>query len=390
MMAQARRKKTASFEFRIDPWILGSALALAAVGLIMVASASVAIAEKSGLPIYHYPLRQLIALGLGCGLAAIACRVPMQNLERASPLLLLFSVAALLLVFVPGLGQRINGAARWIDLGVMQFQVVEAVKIMLILYLSGHLVRHHERVSASLRGLVVPCGVAVVLAALLLGQPDFGGAVLVMLVTAGLLWIGGARLRDLLSLGLLALPVGIWVAMSEAYRLRRLRSFLDPWADPWNDGFQLTQALIAVGRGEWLGVGLGGSVQKLFYLPEAHTDFILAVIAEEAGFVGVALVTGLFAVLVGRGLTVGMRALESGHSFAGLSCFGLSLMIGLQAVISIGVNLGVLPTKGLTLPLISSGGSSVMMTALAVGLMLRTAAETTATADDTAAAEAAT
>ncbi len=374
-MAQARRRSTKIDRFIVDPWILGSALALAALGLVMVASSSVAIAEQSGLPIYHYALKQLVALGLGAMLAFAATRLPLANLERAAHLFPLLGVVLLLLVFVPGFGHRVNGAARWVDIGFMQFQVAEAVKILFVLFMSAYIVRCRERMVTSLRGILVPCLVTGVLAVLLLAQPDFGGAALLLATAAVLLWLAGCRFRDLASLGLLAVPIMVWLALSTDYRVRRLRSFLDPWADPFDGGFQLTQALIAIGRGEWLGVGLGGSVQKLFYLPEAHTDFVLAVLAEELGFVGVVVVLGLFAILVGRGLWVGLRATEQGRLFAGFVAWGLSSLIGMQALISVGVNLGVLPTKGLTLPLVSSGGSSVMMTALIIGLLLRAAAE---------------
>ena len=210
---------------------------------------------------------------------------------------------------------------------------------------------------------------------LLLAQPDFGSATLLLAVTLGMVWLGGARLRNLGLLAAMAMPALAWAALFEDYRLKRLKSFLDPWADPFNDGFQLTQALIAIGRGEWFGVGLGASVQKLFYLPEAHTDFILAVIAEELGFAGIVLVLGLFAWLVGSGFRIGLRAMERGQRFAGYCAFGISLMMAFQALVSIGVNLGVLPTKGLTLPLISSGGSSVMMTCVAIGLLARVSYE---------------
>jgi len=210
---------------------------------------------------------------------------------------------------------------------------------------------------------------------MLLAQPDFGSATLLMAVTIGMVWLGGARIRNLAMLGAVATPVLAAAAMSQDYRVKRMTSFLDPWADPFKDGFQLTQALIAIGRGEWFGVGLGASIQKLSYLPEAHTDFILAVIAEELGLAGIVLVLLLFAWLVGRGFMVGLRAIEQNQRFAGYCAFGVSLMLALQALVSIGVNLGVLPTKGLTLPLISSGGSSVMMTCAAIGLLIRVSYE---------------
>jgi cell division protein FtsW len=241
----------------------------------------------------------------------------------------------------------------------------------MIVYLASYLVRHREKVQGSFFGVIKPLGVALVIAGMLLVQPDFGSAALLLAVTLGMVWLGGARFSNLAALGTLAIPAIAWAAFSQDYRVKRLTSFLDPWADPFKDGFQLTQALIAIGRGEWFGVGLGSSVQKLFYLPEAHTDFILAVIAEELGFAGIVLVLALFGWLIGRGFQIGLRAVERGQRFAGYCAFGVSLMIALQALVSIGVNLGVLPTKGLTLPLISSGGSSVMMTCAAIGLLIR-------------------
>ncbi|MGE5168124.1 MAG: peptidoglycan glycosyltransferase FtsW, partial [Deltaproteobacteria bacterium] len=256
-------------------------------------------------------------------------------------------------------------------------QSVEAVKLLFVFYLASYLVRQHNAVRTRFFGVIKPVGMAVVLVGLLLMQPDFGSAALIVAVTIGMLWLGGARMRNLLYLAIPAMPAIAWAAMTSDYRVKRLTTFLNPWADPFNDGFQLTQALIAVGRGEWFGVGLGASVQKLFYLPEAHTDFILAVIAEELGFAGIVLVIGLFAILVGRALALGLHAVERGQRYAGYCAFGIGLMLGLQALVSIGVNLGVLPTKGLTLPLISSGGSSVLMTCAAIGVLLRVSYEVT-------------
>jgi len=248
---------------------------------------------------------------------------------------------------------------------------VEAVKLILVVYLASYLVRHRDGVEYKLFGVVKPLLVAGFVIVLLLAQPDFGSSALVIAVTVGMIWLAGARMRNLVLLGLPLVPAIAWAAMTEDYRMKRLTSFLDPWAHPYDDGFQLTQALIAIGRGEWLGVGLGSSVQKLFYLPEAHTDFILSVIAEELGLAGVLFIIALFTVLVSRGLILGLRGVEIGQRFAGYIAFGLSLMIGLQAIVSIGVNLGVLPTKGLTLPLISYGGSSVLLTCVMVGVLLR-------------------
>jgi cell division protein FtsW len=360
---------------RYDLGIVLAAVGLAALGTIMVASSSISIADNQQIGPFYYLIRHLVFLGLGVGLAVAVARIELATLEKHAALLLLIGFILLMLVFVPGIGMRVNGARRWIHLGISGFQSVELVKLILIVYLSSYLVRHRDSVHASLIGVLKPLGVATALVGLLLLQPDFGSAMLLISITLGMIWLGGARLRNLGFLCALAMPALAWAALFEEYRLKRLKSFLDPWADPFNEGFQLTQALIAIGRGEWFGVGLGASVQKLFYLPEAHTDFILAVLAEELGFFGILLVLGLFAWLVGRGFRVGLRALECGQRFAGFCAFGVSLMLSMQALVSIGVNLGVLPTKGLTLPLISSGGSSVLMTCAAVGLLARASYE---------------
>jgi cell division protein FtsW len=356
---------------RYDPQLLVAAIALAGLGVVMVASSSIAVAEGEQIGALHYLYRHLVFLALGVGIALVIARLELGWIEQRAGLLLALAFGLLLLVFVPGIGMRVNGANRWIDLGISGFQSVEAAKLFLVAYLASYLVRHRDSVQTNLFGVVKPLGMAGLMVVLLLVQPDFGSAALLMAVTLGMVWLGGARMRNLFVLALPLAPALAWAAMSEDYRIKRLTSFLDPWADPFNDGFQLTQALIAIGRGEWFGVGLGGSVQKLFYLPEAHTDFILAVIAEELGLAGILLVLGLFAWLVGRGFRHGLRAVELGQRFAGYCAFGIALMIALQVLVSVGVNLGVLPTKGLTLPLISSGGSSVLMTCAAIGVLLR-------------------
>lgn len=365
--AQRRQGPRGSF----DTPLLVAALALAAIGVVMVTSSSIAVADGSHVGAFYYLKKHIGFLVGGCILAGIAMRTELKVIEKHSTLLLLLGVIGLLLVFVPGFGMRINGARRWINLFVTSFQPVEAMKLILVAYLSSYLVRHREGVEYELFGVVKPIAVAGFIVLLLLAQPDFGSAALVVATTVGMVWLAGARMRNLFLLALPLVPLLIYAATAEDYRIKRLTSFLDPWKDPFNDGFQLTQALIAVGRGEWLGVGLGSSVQKLFYLPEAHTDFILAVLAEELGLAGIATVIGLYVVLVGRGLYIGLKGIELGHRFSGYVAYGISLMLGFQAMVSIGVNLGVLPTKGLTLPLISSGGSSVLMTCCMVGVLLR-------------------
>ena len=374
-MSDAQATRRSELPGRYDRGLLLAALGLTGLGLVMVASSSIPVADNQHIGPFYYVTRHVIFLVLGLGLAITAMRVELEKVEQHSGVVLLAGFALLLAVFVPGVGMRINGALRWIHLGISGFQPVEAFKLLLILYLASYLVRHRESVQRNFFGVIKPIGVAGIGVALLLVQPDFGSAALIGATTVGLIWLGGARLRNLVFLGLPIMPVMAYAAMFAEYRLKRLTSFRDPFLDPFGDGYQLAQALIAVGRGEWLGVGLGGSVQKLFYLPEAHTDFILAVIGEELGLFGIVLVLALFAWFCGRGLLIGARAVQRGLYFQGYVAFGISLCIALQALVSIGVNLGVLPTKGLTLPLISSGGSSVMMTCAMIGVLLRVSYE---------------
>ena len=373
----AQAKRLDETKGRYDLGLILAACGLAALGVIMVASSSIAIADGQHVGSFYYLIRHLVFLTLGVALCGVMMRTELSWFERNAFSLLLFSIILLLLVFVPGLGMRINGARRWIRLGFVGFQSVEAVKLLFIVYIASYLVRHESSVQGKLFGVVKPIGVAIVLVALLLAQPDFGSAALLIGVSVGMVWLGGARMRNLVYLAIPAMPALAWAALTQDYRVKRLTSFLNPWEHPFDDGFQLTQALIAIGRGEWLGVGLGGSVQKLFYLPEAHTDFILAVIAEELGLAGILLVLFLFAALVGRAFMLGLKAVERGQRFAGYCAFGIALWLGMQTLVSIGVNLGVLPTKGLTLPLISSGGSSVLMTCAAIGFLLRISYEVT-------------
>ncbi|MET0331710.1 MAG: putative lipid II flippase FtsW, partial [Dyella sp.] len=314
-------------------------------------------------------------LGLGVVLAGVIMRTELKTFEKNAFLLMSMAFIMLVAVFVPHFGMKINGAHRWINLVVTSFQPVEAVKLILVVYVASYLVRHRDSVETRFLGLIKPIVVAGVIVLLLLAQPDFGSATLVIAVTIAMVWLGGARPVFLFLMGLPLMPLLAIAATSESYRVKRLTSFMDPWKDPFNDGFQLTQSLMAIGRGEWTGVGLGSSVLKLSYLPEAHTDFILAVIGEELGLAGIALVMALFMLTVGRGLYLGVKGVELGQRFAGYVAFGISLMMGMQAMVSIGVNLGALPTKGLTLPLISSGGSSVLLTCAMAGVLLRASFE---------------
>ncbi len=367
---QARHSGSIAVAIRPDYWVLIPALLLLSIGIVMVGSASIAIAESQGVSSNYYLLRHLVYVFLGVVLAMLFRVISIAFLERVSRPMLLLSVLALLLVLVPGIGHTVNGSTRWIRLGFVNFQVVEAVKLMVIIYLAGYLARKAGLVQTRFFDTFKPLIFAGILSVILLLQPDLGSAAIITAIVAGMIWLAGAAWRHIMVLGLLVLPAFGFAAM-EPYRLQRIVSFMDPWADPYASGFQLTQALIAVGRGELFGVGLGASIQKLFYLPEAHTDFIFAVLAEEFGLGGVIVVLALFLLLVTRIMVIGVMAHRLDKPFAGFLAYGVGVWIGLQALVSVGVNLGVLPTKGLTLPLISSGGSSMLMTLLALGLVLR-------------------
>jgi len=369
-MSQARQTAYSRRSVSLDSWVLMPAMLLLALGIVMVGSASISIAESQNVPVYYYLLRHCAFIALGIFLAMSFRIVPINFLQRISRPLMLLSAFLLLMVFVPGVGHTVNGSARWVRLGIVNFQIVEVVKLMAIIYVAGYLTRKAELVRCRFFDTLKPLIFAAVLSAILLLQPDMGSAAVITAIVAGMVWLAGAAWKHILLLGLLTLPAFGFAAM-EPYRLRRIVSFMDPWADPFNSGFQLTQALIAVGRGELFGVGLGASIQKLFYLPEAHTDFIFAVLAEEFGLMGVVAVLSLVSLLVTRVMVIGMMAHRRGRPFAGFLAYGVGMWFGLQALVSIGVNLGVLPTKGLTLPLISSGGSSILMTLLALGMVLR-------------------
>ncbi len=367
---QARHSASVAVAIRPDSWVLIPALLLLSIGIVMVGSASIAIAESQGVSSNYYLLRHLIYVFLGVLLAMMFRVIPITFLERVSRPMLLLSALALLVVLIPGIGHTVNGSTRWIRLGLVNFQVVEAVKLMVIVYLAGYLSRKAGLVQTRFFDTLKPLIFAGFLSVFLLLQPDMGSAAVITAIVVGMVWLAGAAWRHIFVLGLLTLPAFGFAAM-EPYRLRRIVSFMDPWADPYASGFQLTQALIAVGRGELFGVGLGASIQKLFYLPEAHTDFIFAVLAEEFGLIGVIVVLALFLLLVTRIMVIGVMAHRLDRPFSGFLAYGVGIWIGLQALINVGVNLGVLPTKGLTLPLISSGGSSMLLTLLALGLVLR-------------------
>jgi cell division protein FtsW len=360
----------------MDYWLVGAAIGLTILGLIMVGSASVSIAERQlGQPFY-YLWRQLLFTGVGLLAALVVVRIPMRFWEAMGPALMIVGVLLLLLVFVPGLGRTVNGSTRWLAVGGVNLQASEFVKLFSVMYLAGYLVRHCEDVRQTFGGFIRPLLLLIVLVGLLLLEPDFGAAAVLLATAVTMMWLAGARVGQFLLLVLVVVAALAVIAMASPYRLERLTTFLNPWADPYDSGFQLTQALIAFGRGEWFGVGLGGSVQKLFYLPEAHTDFLFAVMAEELGLVGVVSVILLFTLFVFRALRIGRLAELRERPFTAHLSYGLGVWIGLQAFINIGVNMGVLPTKGLTLPFMSYGGSSIVVMCIAVALLVRADYET--------------
>ncbi len=376
-MAKANQKmKELSWQtVGVDGWLAFAFVFLLVVGTIMVASSSIAVAEKTTGDAFYYLKRHAMFIGLGLFFAYVVMHVPSEWMDRLSRPMVILGVVALVLVLVPGFGVKVNGAQRWLNLGVSRFQVVEAVKLALIVGLASYVVHNFKSIQGSMVGVLKPLMGVMILAVLLLMQPDFGSAALLLIITFVMVYIAGARYRDVSVLGLFATTGMAVIAWAEPYRVKRLTNFQDPWQDPFGDGFQLVQALIAVGRGEMGGVGIGASIQKLFYLPEAHTDFIFAVYAEEMGFLGVLFLVCLFMLLVFRMFKVSKEAFENGNEFGGFLCTGVAVWIALQAVLSMGVNLGILPTKGLTLPFISSGGSAIMMNIIALAVVFRVSFE---------------
>ena len=360
----------------LDPWVIGPVLALLLVGLVMVASASIGIADRATGAPFGYFERQLMYAALGLVAGAFALCIPTPTWDRYSKLLLAAGFVLLLLVLVPGLGHEVNGSRRWLRLGIMNFQVSELARVLLLTYLASYAVRRADELTATFGGFVKPVGVLVAAAVLLLLEPDFGAATVLMTTGLAVLFLAGARIRHLVVPIVLGAAAMALLAVTSSYRLRRLTAFRDPWQDPFDSGFQLTQSLIAIGRGEWFGVGLGSSVQKLFYLPEAHTDFVFAVLAEEFGFVGVVTVLALFALLVGRALVIARNAARAELPFQSYLAASIGVWLGLQVFVNVGVNTGLLPTKGLTLPLLSYGGSSMLVTLGWLGVLLRVHHET--------------
>ena len=357
--------------FAFDSILLLTVGALLLLGLVMMTSASISIADRQVQEPLHFFERQMVGVMLGLFAAAVAMVIPTIVWERLSLPLLLLAFALLVIVLIPGIGHEVNGSRRWLRAGFLNFQASELARVLLLTYLASYMVRKQTELKQDLKGFLKPLGVLMGAALLLLLEPDFGAATVIMATGLGLLFLAGVKLRHFFALVLLAAGGMAVLAVTSAYRLKRLTSFLDPWADPFNSGFQLTQSLIAIGRGELFGVGLGSSVQKLFYLPEAHTDFVFAVLAEELGLAGVVVTLALFVVLTWRAFHIARLAAEAGLPFQAYFAAGFGLWVGVQTFINVGVNLGLLPTKGLTLPLMSYGASCILVTLGWLGVLMR-------------------
>lgn len=358
-----------------DRYLLIAAMALLLFGLVMVTSASINFAATRYDDAFYIFWRQLGYVGLGLSLGAFLLWIPIQRLAEQSIMLLFVGILLLLLVLIPGLGHEVNGSMRWFNIAGIHFQPSEFMKLCIPIFLAGYLVRRSHEVRLEAIGFIKPLLIQVLISWLLLQEPDYGATVVLFATVLGMLFLAGVPWRLFLLWGLLvvaSLFLVIWLA---PYRVQRLTVFLDPWADPFNSGFQLTQALIAIGRGEWFGHGLGNSVQKLTYLPEAHNDFLFAIIAEELGLFGAALVIILFSVLIFRAFMIARQAELLGRAYAAYLAYGITLSLGLQSVINLGVNMGMLPTKGLTLPLMSYGGSSMLVCCAMLGILCRVSYE---------------
>lgn len=360
---------------RLDLALFLPALALALIGYVMITSASMdVVAIKFNDPFYQSK-RQLLFMVLGSVSLMVCLLIPVEVWQKQSPYLLLVAALLLVAVLLPGLGRNVNGSTRWIPIGPLSLQPSEFAKIAVVAFMAGYLVRQQDEVRNHFSGFLKSTVVLGVFIVLLLLEPDFGAVVVMMGAVLGMFFLGGMRKRHISVVLLAAGALGAMTIFAAEYRVKRLMTYLDPWGDPFGSGYQLTQAQIAFGRGGWFGEGLGQSMQKLFYLPEAHTDFVYSVLAEEWGAVGALIVVALYGVLIVRGLHVGQKAERLGRHFSAYLAYGLVLLIAAQAMINIGVNLGLLPTKGLTLPFVSYGGSSMLACAGSLGILLRISLE---------------
>ena len=356
-----------------DTVLLTLGATLISIGVIAIASASIEYGDfHFGNP-WHHTQRHAAYLMLAITLGALAYMAPAASVQRLSPWLLFLAVALLILVMIPGIGREVNGAQRWLPLGVITLQPSEFAKLAVLLYAAGYLVRQEEAVRHHWSGLAKLIAILSVVAALLLLEPDFGATVIIVGVVVGMTFLAGAKLIYVLAMLAAAAMALAFLVLSAPYRMKRLTAYQDPWADPFGSGFQLVQSLIAFGQGEWWGVGLGNSVQKLFYLPEAHTDFVFSIWSEETGLIGATAMIALFVMLIARVLNIGWRTAAQQRLFEAYVCFGAALMFAGQAFVNMGASSGLLPTKGLTLPFVSYGGNSLIVNCMLLGMVLRTA-----------------
>jgi cell division protein FtsW len=361
----------------LDPALTIAFISLLSIGLIMVASSSISVADRDFSNPFYYLQRQLLFVVMGLVAALTVFKIRLAQWEKSSVALLILALFLLVLVLVPGIGKSVNGSTRWLPLGFVNLQVSELAKLFVVVYVSGYLVRHGDAVRNSLSGFLKPMLTVGFVGLLLLMEPDFGATVVIMGTVLAMTFLAGARFVQFISFVFIFACAALLLVVTSPYRMQRITSFANPWADPFDSGFQLTQSLIAIGTGGWFGTGLGGSVQKLFYLPESHTDFLFAVLSEELGFVGIFIVVMLYSILFFRSFKIASQAEEAGNYFAAYMAYGIGIWLSMQAIINMGVNIGLLPTKGLTLPLMSYGGSSLIVCCMAVGLLMRIHYETT-------------
>jgi len=354
-----------------DRWLIALVGVLVGLGLLMVASASIGTSDHDLHQPFYYFYRQLVFLLFGIAVGSVVIQFEITYLEKVGQALLLGVMVLLALVLIPGIGRSVNGSMRWIGYGSASIQVSEVAKFIVVIYLAGYIVRHKAEMKTNWGGFFKPMILLGVIAVLLLREPDFGATAVIFMTALGMLFLGGMPLKRFMLLLLLVCAALAILAIGEPYRLKRLTSFLDPWSNAFTHGYQLTQSLIAFGRGGWFGEGLGNGIQKLFYLPEAHTDFVFSIWAEEAGLVGCIVIISLFVLMVWRMFAIGRAAADRGEHFGALVASGMALIIAYQAFINMGVASGLLPTKGLTLPFISYGGSSLMMSAVMSAMVLR-------------------
>ncbi|MGH1461372.1 MAG: putative lipid II flippase FtsW [Neptuniibacter sp.] len=354
-----------------DPWVLCCAAALMLIGFVMISSASLDVALKNTGTPYFYAIRQAVFIAISIVAAIIVWRIPLSFWEKTGHWWMIGAGILLVLVLIPGIGKVVNGSRRWLPLGPINLQPSEVAKFCMVMYMAGYLVRRLDEVRTSWKGIAKPTLPLGIFCALLYFEPDFGALVVLMGTVMGMIFLGGMRFSQFLMVISGVILLLVTVVGLQPYRMARLQSFLDPWSDPFGKGYQLSQAQIAFGRGEWFGTGLGNSVQKLFYLPEAHTDFVFSVMAEELGFFGAFTLITILAVLVVRIFRIGRRAEKAKEFFKSYVCYGFGIILAGQALINIGVNVGALPTKGLTLPLVSYGGSSLMVSCAMLAVILR-------------------